>query len=56
MAVDVNVLKRLLLRKPNKPRISLIGSTVTYDMYPYAFFFSNQKVAYVIAWPTRPDY
>jgi len=48
IAVVLNVLKQLLLKKPNEPPVvfhwlPIIGSTVTYGMDPYAFFFRNQK-------------
>ena len=48
LAVVLNVLKQLLLKKPNEPPmvfhwLPVIGSTVTYGMDPFAFFFRNQK-------------
>lgn len=48
LAVVLNVLKQLLLKKPNEPPmvfhwLPIIGSTVTYGMDPFAFFFKNQK-------------
>jgi sterol 14-demethylase len=48
LAVVLNILKQLLLKKPNEPPmvfhwLPVIGSTVTYGMDPYAFFFRNQK-------------
>lgn len=48
LTVVLNVLKQLLLKKPNEPPVvfhwfPVIGSTVTYGMDPYAFFFANQK-------------
>ncbi|CBX97082.1 Sterol 14-alpha demethylase [Plenodomus lingam] len=48
VAVVLNVLKQLLFKKANEPPVvfhwlPIIGSTVTYGMDPYAFFFRNQK-------------
>jgi sterol 14-demethylase len=48
LAVVLNVLKQLLFKKPNEPPVvfhwlPVIGSTVTYGMDPYKFFFANQK-------------
>lgn len=48
LAVVLNVLSQLLLKKPNEPPmvfhwLPVIGSTVTYGMDPYAFFFANHK-------------
>lgn len=48
LAVVLNVLQQLLLKKPNEPPLvfhwlPVIGNTVTYGMDPYAFFFANQK-------------
>jgi sterol 14-demethylase len=48
LAVVLNMLKQLLLKKPNEPPVvfhwlPVLGSTVTYGMDPYAFFFRNQK-------------
>ena len=48
LAVVLNILKQLLLKKPNEPPMvfhwfPVVGSTVTYGMDPYAFFFRNQK-------------
>lgn len=48
LAVVLNVLKQLLLKKPNEPPmvfhwLPVVGSTITYGMDPYAFFFANQK-------------
>lgn len=46
-AVLVNVLQQTLLRKPNEPPVvfhwlPLIGSTVTYGIDPFKFFFDCQ--------------
>jgi hypothetical protein len=48
LAVVLNVLKQLLFKNPNEPPVvfhwlPVIGSTVTYGMDPYAFFFANYK-------------
>jgi hypothetical protein len=48
LAIVLNVLKQLLLKNPNEPPlvfhwIPVIGSTVTYGIDPYKFFFANQK-------------
>jgi hypothetical protein len=48
LAVVLNVLQQLLLKKANEPPVvfhwlPVIGSTVTYGMDPYKFFFANQK-------------
>jgi hypothetical protein len=48
LAILLNVLKQLLLKNPNEPPmvfhwLPVIGSTVTYGMDPYAFFFANHK-------------
>lgn len=47
-AVVLNVLRQLLFKDPNKPPVvfhyvPFIGSTVTYGMEPYKFFFSNRQ-------------
>jgi len=47
ISVVLNVLKQLLLKNPNEPPIvfhwfPVIGSTVTYGMDPYKFFFDNR--------------
>lgn len=47
LAVVLNVLAQLLLKKPNEPPVvfhwlPVIGSTITYGMDPYHFFFSNR--------------
>ena len=48
IAVVLNVLKQLLLKNPNEPPLvfhlfPVIGSTVTYGIDPYKFFFAQQK-------------
>lgn len=48
LAVVLNVLQQLLLKNPNEPPVvfhlfPIIGSTVTYGMDPYKFFFAQQK-------------
>jgi hypothetical protein len=48
VAVVLNVLAQLLLKNPNEPPVvfhwlPVIGSTVTYGIDPYKFFFANQK-------------
>lgn len=51
VAVVFNVLAQLLLKNPNEPPlvfhwVPFIGSTVTYGIDPYRFFFScREKVA-----------
>lgn len=47
LAVVLNVLKQLLFKNPNEPPMvfhwfPIIGSTVTYGMEPYKFFFENR--------------
>jgi hypothetical protein len=47
LAVVLNVLSQVLLRNPNEPPMvfhffPVIGSTVTYGMDPYKFFFDNK--------------
>lgn len=50
LAILLNVLKQLLFRNPNEPPVvfhwvPFIGSTITYGIDPYKFFFScRQKV------------
>lgn len=44
IAVVLNVLSQLLLKNPNEPPVvfhwfPILGSTVTYGMDPYTFFF-----------------
>jgi sterol 14-demethylase len=56
LAVVLNVLNQLLLKNPNQPPVvfhlfPVIGSTVTYGIDPYKFFFANQKkVCTVASW------
>ena len=47
-AVILNVLQQLMLRRPREPPvvfhwIPIIGSTITYGIDPYRFFFSNRQ-------------
>jgi hypothetical protein len=52
LAVVLNVLNQLLFKNPNEPPVvfhwlPVIGSTVTYGIDPYRFFFENRaKVGY----------
>lgn len=48
LAVVVNVLQQLLLKKPNEPPIvfhwlPFFGSTITYGIDPYKFFFECRE-------------
>lgn len=48
LAVVLNVLKQLLFRKSDEPPIvfhwiPILGSTVTYGIDPYKFFFSSRE-------------
>jgi hypothetical protein len=48
LAIVLNVLKQLLLKNPNEPPlvfhwVPIIGSTITYGIDPYKFFFACQK-------------
>ena len=48
LAVILNVLSQLLLKNPNEPPIvfhwvPFIGSTVTYGIDPYEFFFACRE-------------
>ena len=48
VAVVLNVVKQLLLKNPNEPPVvfhwfPILGSTITYGMDPYKFFFSNKE-------------
>jgi NADH:ubiquinone oxidoreductase subunit 5 (subunit L)/multisubunit Na+/H+ antiporter MnhA subunit len=48
LVVVLNVLKQLLFKNPNEPPIvfhwfPILGSTVTYGIDPYAFFFACRK-------------
>jgi hypothetical protein len=48
LAVVLNILKQLLVKKANEPPvvfhwIPVLGNTVMYGMDPYGFFFRNQK-------------
>jgi sterol 14alpha-demethylase len=47
LAVVLNVLSQLLFKNPNEPPVvfhwlPIIGSTVTYGIDPYRFFFENR--------------
>jgi len=52
LAVVLNVLNQLLFKNPNEPPVvfhwlPIVGSTVTYGIDPYRFFFENRaKVGY----------
>ena len=48
IVVVLNVLKQLLFKNPNEPPVvfhwfPVIGSTITYGIDPYAFFFDCRK-------------
>jgi hypothetical protein len=48
LAIVMNVLSQVLLKKPTEPPMVFhwlpwIGSTVTYGMDPYKFFFANKQ-------------
>jgi len=48
LAVVLNVLKQALIKNPNEPPIvfhwfPIIGSSITYGMDPYTFFFANRS-------------
>jgi hypothetical protein len=48
LVVVLNVLQQLLLKNPNEPPVvfhlfPVIGSTITYGIDPYKFFFAQQK-------------
>ncbi|KAI9808248.1 MAG: Sterol 14-alpha demethylase [Sarcosagium campestre] len=48
LAVVLNVLKQLLFKNPNEPPLvfhwfPFIGSTITYGIDPYQFFFANRE-------------
>jgi sterol 14-demethylase len=48
LAIVLNVLKQLLLKNPNEPPIvfhwvPFIGSTITYGIDPYRFFFDCRR-------------
>jgi len=48
LAIVLNVLQQLLLKNPNEPPIvfhwvPIIGSTITYGIDPYKFFFSCRE-------------
>lgn len=50
LAVVLNVLNQLLFKNPNEPPVvfhwfPVVGSTVTYGMDPYKFFFNNRAKA-----------
>lgn len=47
LAVVLNVLSQLLFKNPNEPPVvfhwfPVVGSTVTYGIDPYKFFFENR--------------
>lgn len=46
-AIVLNVLNQILFKNPNEPPVvfhvlPIIGSTITYGIDPYKFFFKNQ--------------
>ena len=48
VAIVLNVLSQVLLKNPNEPPmvfhwVPWIGSTITYGMDPYKFFFANKE-------------
>jgi sterol 14-demethylase len=48
LAVVLNVLSQLLFKNPNEPPVvfhwfPIIGSSITYGIHPYKFFFENRK-------------
>lgn len=48
LAVILNVLNQLLFKNPNEPPVvfhyfPVLGSTITYGIDPYRFFFAQQK-------------
>lgn len=55
LAVVLNVLKQLLIKNPNEPPLvfhwfPVLGSTITYGIDPYKFFFANHKKVYGTLW------
>jgi sterol 14-demethylase len=56
LAVVLNVLQQILLKNPNEPPVvfhlfPVMGSTITYGIDPYKFFFANQKkVCMRVSW------
>ena len=47
LAIVLNVLNQLLFKNPNEPPVvfhwvPIIGSTITYGIDPYRFFFENK--------------
>lgn len=57
LAIVLNVLGQLLLKNPNEPPVvfhwvPFIGSTITYGIHPYDFFFRCQKKVETI-WDTQ---
>jgi sterol 14-demethylase len=56
LAVVLNVLSQLLFKNPNEPPVvfhwfPIIGSTITYGIDPYKFFFDNRaKVGFPFPW------
>lgn len=50
LSIIVNVLRQLLVRNPNEPPVvfhwvPIIGSTITYGIDPYKFFFNCREKA-----------
>lgn len=55
LAVVLNVLSQILWKNPNEPPLvfhwfPIIGSTVTYGMDPYKFFFENKAKVCSLSW------
>ena len=56
LSVVFNVLHQVLFKNPNEPPVvfhwfPIIGSTITYGMDPYKFFFANkEKVRSACKW------
>jgi hypothetical protein len=55
LAVVLNVLKQLLIKNPNEPPLvfhwfPVLGSTITYGIDPFKFFFANQKKVGGASW------
>jgi len=58
LAIVLNVLNQLLFKNPNEPPVvfhwlPVIGSTVTYGIDPYRFFFENKAK---VSCPFNPDF
>ena len=59
LVVVLNVLKQLLFKNPNEPPVvfhwvPFVGSTISYGIDPYKFFFScREKVGVCLFAPSR---